>query len=310
MIRRSPAENYIKYLLVHPDNYDDEDIACALREHQLDFPGGKYLPRLRSRMKKPKIFHPFNETHAASYRFLVSHKIHTLFFPDKTTKAALNVLGSARAKEAVEAMTLVGDPLAQISVRLERIGIGKFPIPVLQRYCHYFWNTDLVDTAEMAALLEKRVNEAMFDVEDDKTSALVATAVKKAKYNDARYMAASTAFPLLASMRIQLRFGYMPSRVDTARMAEVACQAGVLAAAGAIQAGGPRAAQDYANYALGASKMKELMDSFGSVNAQVAQELQALTVETTGESPPDIHELTGGDYTEGSVSYTEKTRDE
>lgn len=308
MIRRSPAEYYVKYLLLHPDNYGDEDIIRVLREHQLDYPGGNYLDRLRSKLRKPRVFHPMNEGHAPSFKFLVGEKVHTLFFPDSKTRAALRLLGNPRVKEMVEAMTIVNDPLSLIATRIKKAGIDNYTVSELKRYCHYFWNINLVDPTELRTLIHKRVEDIALEG-DDKAASIIQRAMKRAQFTDARHMAVSTAVPLVAAMRMQVKYGYMPDRVETARLAEMACALGVGAALEAANEKGPRSSQEYANYAIGARNMRELMDLFGSVNDSVSKDLQALAIETSGEAVPHIHELTNGDYTDGLPSMQEKKND-
>jgi hypothetical protein len=88
-------------------------------------------------------------------------------------------------------------------------------------------------------------------------------------------------------------------------MAEMAAVLGTGAAIEALASRHPKAAQDFANFAIGAQKMKELQDMLGSPDGQVMRELQQMALETTGAPVPHIDELTGGDYTEGTVLLAE-----
>lgn len=301
MIRRSPAEYYIKYLLLHPDKYGDEDIKRVLREHHLDFPHGNYLDRLRSGLKVPSPFYPLNEFHKASYRFLVKERVHTFYYPDKHTEAALNILNTPRAKELVESMGIVEDPLSLTVTRLQKAGLGTYCVEDLKRYNHYFWNVRLVDSLELRSLVSKRAEEMILDGGKE-GDILAAKSMIRAQYSDPRYNAVNAPSQLMAAIRLQIRFGYMPSRIDTARVAEMAA---TLAAAGALDAGmvgGPKAAASMRDYALAAAQLSELQRSLGSPNSSVTKELHQMAVQTALDGVPHIDSLTMGDYSDGFVN--------
>ena len=300
MIRRSPAEYYIKYLLLHPDKYDDDDIKRILREHQLDFPYGGYLDRLRAGLKMPTPFYPFNENHKASYRLLVKERVHTLFHPNEHMCAALEILKTPRAKELVESMGIVEDPLALTATRLQRAGIGTYTIEALKLYVHYFWNTKLVDSLELRSLVSKRAEEASLEGGEG-GDLITQKSLIRAQYSDPRYNAVNAPSQLMASLLLQIRFGYMPSKVDTVRIAEMAA---TLAAAGALDAGmvgGPKAAASMRDYALAAASLSELQRSLGAPNTSVTKELHQMAVQTSMDAVPHIDSLTRGDYSDGFV---------
>lgn len=302
MIRRSPAEYYIKYLLLHPDNYDDDDIKRVLKEHQLDFPGGKYLDRLRARLRPPSPFYPLNDLHPSSFRYLVSEKVHTLFHQDRKTVAALEILNKPRVKEMVESMTLLREPYALVVVRLQRAGLGSYRAGDLQRYCHFFWNLDLVDSTELNGLMQIRANLT----DGDDVLAVAATkAMVRASYNDPRYSAATSPIPVVAAMRLQVRYGYMPDRVTTARLATLVAALGTGAAAEAAHGRGPKGAQHSRDYMAAAVQAAQLRQLLGSPEESLEKELQQLAVATAEGNVPHIDELTDGDYTEGLSILTE-----
>lgn len=305
MIRRSPAEYYIKYLLLHPEKYGNDDILRIIQEHALDCPGEEYLDKLRASMRPPRVFHPFNDMHSASFRFLVGEKVHKLFFPDRRTKSALELLNKPRAKELVETMVIVREPHMLIVRRLQNAGLGTYKVQDIERYVHFFWNIYLVDSMELHALVLNRVENMQMTAGANAQSAINYKSMKRAQFLDPRYSAVTSALPLAAAIRMQVRSGVMPDRVSTARLAEMAATLGTMAAAEAAVSGHPKASQDYANFSLGAHKMKELQDLLGSPDGQVMKELQQMAVETTGEAVPHIDELTGGDYTEGMAMLTE-----
>lgn len=293
MIRRSPAEYYIKYLLLRPENYDDEDIIEVLAEHQLDYPGGDYLDRLRKRLVKPETFYPLNEEHQASYRVLVRERVHTMFFMDPRTRGALALLNSPKDKEVIEAMTIVQDPPALVAHRLAGMGTTT-NVGAVKRYLHYFWNVDLVDHAELRALLDIRTQRVSLN-KDDKESRMVESSLQRARWNDSRNIAIASPSPEMASMRLQLRHGIMPNKMQLAKMIE----SGIAVCAVALNEEGLKGtvsrdnAQNMRDYAVALRNLKELQLLIGDPGGDLAKDLQRLALDTDGTELPHVDELNG-----------------
>ena len=125
MIRHSPCEVYIKYLLSHVGGYGDEDVIQILRLKQLDFIGPSYLQRLRSDLLVPTTFRPHDRRHRPSARFLSTHQLHYLYHPDGAMEIARKVLHNPRAKEAMETMLITADPPALIADSMTSLGASR-----------------------------------------------------------------------------------------------------------------------------------------------------------------------------------------
>lgn len=303
MIRRSPAEYYIKYLLLLPDNLTDDDVVRTLREHHLDYPGCGYLSRLRASLRPPKPFYPMVETDLASYKFLQRHKVHRLFFRDAHVTTALELLGNARAKEVIESMILVEEPVFTTCTRLRRFGFDVHPKAV-EYYEHFFMNTKLVDPTEMRALIALRVEDIAL-LGDDKETAIRYRAMKQAMYNDPRYMAVNAPVPALAAMRLQMRHGLKPNRLDHARLAEGVRMAALIAAEEAMLRGSPKAAMEARDYSVVAANMHALLQENGSEGSDLRKELIALGNDES--TVPTIKQLTSGNFTD-SIDLVEEAK--
>jgi len=304
MIRRSPAEFYIKYLLAHPDDYSDDDVVRVLREHQLDYPGGMYLERLRKRIVRPHPYFPYNGDHTASWRFLLKERISHLFHPDKKMINALKILHEPRAKEATEAMVLVNDPAVIICHRLQSLGIHIGPFD-LQRYKHYFWNTSLVDSTEMRALLQIRVEDMRLEG-DGGEDIIRHMAMVRANYMDPRHIAANSPVPEVAAMFIQMRMGYMPDRVDMSRLANSAASAAMSRALEELNNYHPDSAQRSRDFALVARNLLEMLELIGSPDEGLRKDLVALGLKTEemGAVKP-VDAITEGQFTAEMQLLTE-----
>ncbi len=295
MIRRSPAEYYIKYMILHPSMKTDEDIVRDLRERQLDYPGGKYLERLRSKLVKPANFDPLNETDSKSYKFLHKHKVNKLFFPDTYTREAVAILETPKAKEIVEAMLIAEEPTFVISKRLERFNL-RVSMGGVEHYEHFFFNTKLVDPTELRALIDLRVDDMLLDA--DMETAARHKALKHANYSDARYQSVNSSTPYVAALRLQMRHGLMPTKVDYGRLAECVRMAALLAAYETLGKMSPRAAADARDFATVAATMDALLVAKGGGTSELQNSMQSIALAVDRGRVPTIASLTSGNFTD------------
>lgn len=295
MIRRTPCEYYLKYLLVHPDSYSTDDIKLALREHQLDFPGDIPVSRLRERLVKPATFRPADKRHSATFRFLVREGIYYLFHLDDETRAAIFLLKRPRAKEMIEAMTIAGDPISFILHRLKAMGI-KVTEKALQRYLFYFWNLELVDRTELHALMQMRVSSMATDGED-LASTLRHKAMQRAAYNDPRMVALNSPVPAFAGIFNQMRTGYMPPPIDLPTVMSRVREIMILRSAESGLDRGPMAARNSLDFSGAAKNVHELLEAIGTPDDELKRDLTSLLLAHSDAPVPTIHQLTHGEHT-------------
>ncbi len=295
MIRRSPCEYYIKYLLIHPDAYSIDDIHQALREQQLDFPGEVSIQRMKNRLRPPPVFRPYDPRHQPTFRFLVQEGVYYLFHPDQHMRAAIYLLGRPRAKEMIEAMSISNDPIDLICHRLGKIGIQATPLDLKRFFC-FFWNMDLVDRTELNALLRMRV-ETMVADGDDPVSRARHRAMKAAYYNDTRMAAVASPVSPFAGVLNQMRYGFRPDRVDIVALLETAKEIATIRTAEELLGRGPNAAQTSRDFSAALQNLHSLTESVGSLDADLQNNVMNLMLDTDGEEVPYIQQLTGGDHT-------------
>lgn len=306
MIRRSPCEYYIKYLLTHPDGYSDTAVGDILRLKQLDYVSPDYIDRLRKGMRMPRPFYPSNRLHSPSTRFLTRHHIYELFHPSEPMERALNVLEYGRAKEHMEALVLAGESPTLVSHRLRGIGF-RCDVRVVELYCHHFWNLKLLDSTEIRALLRLRVD--YIPEMEDTSSIQSRLAVKKSYYNDPRRIAAEAPMTPLSGLMVQLQMGYMPGQVELARMADAARKAAIGQVHKATYVGGDHNASAARDWAMVGNMMTQLIQDIGSPDEELQKDLQQLALKTEDRAVPHIKQLSDGSHTvdlqptgEGDVS--------
>lgn len=302
MIRRSPCEYYIKYLMFLPEKLTDADIVRTLREHHLDYPGASYLRRLRASLDIPPIFRPRRASDIESYRFLQKHKVHRMFFPDKDMEITLQCLDTPQAKEILEAMLLADEDRATILHRMEGFGY-RVTAQSLAYYQHFFFNLLLVDATEMRALLQLRIEDMTLG-EDDPETLLRYKALKQASFQDPRTIAAHSINKYIASTRLQIRHGLEPTRLDFQRLADYARH---IATVGAIEEGerrGVHGGQNMRDFATVASIFNDILKEQGGGHDTVHKAM--VTIAHDNKPLRSLQEVTGGNYTEAVTIQPEE----
>lgn len=305
MIRRSPCEYYIKYLLVHPDDYGDSEIEEILRTQQLDNIGMEYIERLRSGCTPPTPFYPNDELHFRSQRFLIREGIRTLYLPNDHSECALKHLQTPRAKEFIETSLICRSlPVWIAAVLTRKMGVPSTPESV-DIYKHLFFNVDLVDSHELKTIIRKRVE--VVDVYDSHQQTLK-TIAWKTGFSDPRRVSAEMAITPLAGMMNEMRLGLMPTNVELAKVASAArLVATVGCLEGLMRGERPDRCRDLAHTA---KLMHEMLETVGDPESELQASLQALALQTEAEPIPSIHQLTAGHHTVDVQPIDEREREE
>ena len=296
MIRRSPAEFYIKYLLSHPDNFSDEDVVKSVQGHQLDLPGGSYLERLRHQLVRPQPFFPYDIHHHPSYQFLNRNRIYFAFHPDEAMMDALKILALPRAKEMVETMMIIDDPPILILHRLESLGL-RTDKKSLVRYAHHFWNIQLVDSTELRALLDMRFKTELPDDAGGKDVAR-GLSLRKAAYADPRLIAANSPSAQAASLIYSVRSGFLPTRLDVSKLISTTAELAIAQAHIEMLSGGPSAAMRARDYTTAAQNLYMLLEQRGAPDTELHRSLigMGLELKHTEQDVSGIHQLTEGNF--------------
>ena len=87
MIRHSPAERYLIFLVTHPTNPTNDQVIDCANAVGLAWLSKSYLDRLRRDRQPPDNYEPMNKEHLASAKFLSDNKITQLYFPTPTSRA-------------------------------------------------------------------------------------------------------------------------------------------------------------------------------------------------------------------------------
>jgi hypothetical protein len=293
MIRSSPCDFYLKYLITHPDNYTDAGIRGLVKLQRLDFLGYTHLERLRKHCAPPAPFYPDDPDHAPSARFLTKERIYSLYHykGDDDVVKAIELLDHPRGKEMTEQMLVAGADPGWICVMLRRVHFHANP-RTIEVYKHFYFNIDLVDATELRAIMMMRANLDQESGDADHTA--FRAAYERSAKADINSLTGVSSLAPFARVLNMMRLGIMPSSVQISRIATIARLAATVRSAENSLLGHAERARDFA---LTAKIMNELMESVGDVSGDLQRSLMGMTLDTDTAAVPSIEQLTQGNHT-------------
>lgn len=292
MIRRSPAEVYLKYLILHPKRYTDAQITEICQFAQVDYLGNWYLSRLRATLTPPKPFFPFDPNHQRSAHFLYMNGLHPIFHADDAARKAFKILELPRVKEFVEASLISGAPEEAIALMLtRRFRFTCTPVTV-ERFRSFFWDLQLLDATELRALLQLRY--AQLENHPDPEIKKQYDLMKRAYYNDSRKSAADLPFSPISAMLSQMKMGIMPSNLDVAVIIEQARKFAAIRTTEELMSNGKGASGNALNFSIVAEKMTTVLKDIAKPDEDLQKQLASIALRTSDDAIPTIHALTAG----------------
>lgn len=293
MIRASLCDFYLKYLVTHPDNYSDTQIRNLVKLAHLDFMGIGHLGRIREMCTPPTPFYPEDERHHESQRFLMKERIHALYNVDHDpdVKAAVLLLDHPRGKEMTEQMLFAGAEPIWIAQMLKRVQFSATP-RAIELYKHFYFNTDLVDTTELRAIMGMRaeldINGQDPDELNYKQSYRLAC---KSQIGDLQTNSNVSPFSRILSM---IRVGIMPTGAQISRIAVAGRMAATVRSVENTLLGRAEPARDFA---LTAKLLNELLESVGDVSSDLQKSMISMALDTDASEIPSLQSLTEGNHT-------------
>jgi hypothetical protein len=291
VVRHSPCEYYLKYLVVHPNGYSNEDIKNLSQAQQLDYMGAPHLECLRKECKPPAPFYPGKKGHIASTRFLVKEKLEAIFRPDNDMLLAMKMLGNPHAKELIESSTLAGASSEWTHALLRRQKINS-SVMAVEYYRFYYFNMNLIDPEERKAFVMNRA--AAIPPSNDPVEQSLNDCYRRAMWDSERMQAARTSVTPYSGLLALMRRGIMPTNAQLNRIFTASRITAAVRADEALQAGRPAELRDYV-YA--AKMFGEILQDVGEVGEDLQEGLAKLILKTENRELPSIHDLSGGHHT-------------
>jgi hypothetical protein len=292
MIRSSPCDFYLKYLVTHPDNYGDAEIRTLVKLQHLDFLGYTHLERLRRQCAPPTPFYPDDVNHVASQRFLLKERIYSLYYyrEDPDAECAIKLLDHPLGKELTESALVAGADPQWICVMLRRVHYHASP-RAIELYQHFYFNTKLVDATELRAIMMMRAHVEVETGDSDAMS--FRAAYERAAKADIASMTGVSSLSPFSRVLNMMKLGVMPTSVQISRIATIARLAATVRSAENSLLGHAERARDFA---LTAKIMNELMESVGDVSGDLQRSLMGMTLDTDASEVPSIEALTHGNH--------------
>ena len=291
---RSPAEFYIKYLVIHPDGYSTEDIKERLLDESLDYIGPKYIDRLRKNMPKvPNPFYPTDAYHRQSYMYVCEQQIDRLFIPDSSMRRTLTLLRHAQAKLQIETMIGGGEPAVLIAAAVSRACRVHCTADDIKLFTHYFCDFRALDALDRRRLCDLRDKVMARDVEEFKD---MEKSLRRTSYKDPRRIVAEMPQSPCAMFAAQLALGIMPPIAKIAERVEEVALLGIQRAHEAALDNGPGAHEKYAMFSGGSQRAVEVSQTIAKPN-DALKGLGDIALRTSLKVAPTIHEITGGRHT-------------
>ena len=296
MIRQSPARKYLLYLATLPGGPTAPELLDRLIEEHVDALGVWYLERLRQQNPTPDGFDPYHaDRHAATRHWLYSTGTYFFYYPDSAQQQAEKIFRSPRGKEFVESMLIANAPALGIADNLPRYaGLRVTADGILRFHSHYF-DTRLVDSMEMQALLAYRQEL----VQQHSVDGVVAQGrvLKQANWNNPRKFAAQLPIAPISALAAQTRMGVLPRNLPIPKTLEAIEQMALLRSFEKIATGGPAAALDASSLLQVAQKAKEYREELSSPDEALLKKFQRIRMTTHGTAVPTVGQLTGGAHT-------------
>ena len=290
MVRRSTAEYYLKFLVVHPDGYPNGQIKEICKDLQLDFIGEPYLERLRASCIPPIPFYPSDKNHRKSQRFLQKEQLQTIFLQDEHMQAANKLLATPQDKEIVETLLITGSSNSWISAIIRKKGFRTSPAAI-QAFKHYYYNVDLVDSLELKALTHHRAEGSSTSDPDEQALTI---SLMKANYTDPRRSAAYSPISPLAGIKTMMRMGILPSNTELARLASAAR---VAATIGVLESSLNGDAEKGRDFSIIAANMTTMLEAVETPDKDLKEGLASMTLRTDSRAIPHIDQLGLGGHT-------------
>jgi hypothetical protein len=292
---RSPAEYFIRALIVHPDAYSTGDIKQRVEGEDLDWLSEDYIEWVRTRISPwPDPFYPHDKMHLPSWQFLHKERINRAFHVDLVMKAAGELKDKPRVREFVEAMMLAQVPYGAIAAYVTRTHRTYCTIEVLEVYKHYYWNIDLLDSDMMRVLLQWRVENAATNVPIFKG---VGRVLRSSYYKSARKIAADLPHSPAAATLAQMRLGMSGSTQDLQVILQDLRNISSRRAVEAAYQDGPGDSQKSLNYMNVARGSEEMLQMTSNPQDQMLSQLESIALRTDTKALPQVKALSAGHHT-------------
>lgn len=298
MIPKSPAERYIRYLLLHPSGLTPANVYTRLVQEGLDALSIRYITEVQESLRPPSPFHPYDARHVASRKYLRAEGVYSLFHRTKSTDMAMELLKASRAKEHIESLTLAGVNPAQLVRTVARH--CNFPVTVetVVEYLYYFFDIRDLDATHLRALVTLRTDQAVGDGDpaniNDPSTRRISEALRKAQYKDSRRAAANMPNSAVTAMIVLIQQGYDPPDIELVGVLKRTKQLLVLRGYEEVTTNGPEMPMRIGGIFTAVESIDRTLERSVDPTAQLRKQIETLRLEHDKKTVPTIQQLTNG----------------
>lgn len=278
----SPSEFYLKYLVTHPDGWNNTAIIEHMERKRLFTGPGYYLDRLRKETVPPKPFFPSNPKHATSKQFLLEEQIHGLWHQNEHTRMAFKLLDAPIPQETVHGMINVGADDESIAILLDKRYGMPFSLQAVDRYRKYFWNIELCSGSELRDICRKMLDGP------PRASPQMLGAILPAT-------------PMSAAL-VQTRVGFVPRHMEEYAALDIILRVAHMRMYEALMIGGKEAAEEFRNIAWGAKFAVEMRSAVMAPQDDLRKTMRNMQLVTKPIKTPLIGEISGGNFSDGTFT--------
>lgn len=287
----------MKYLLLHPANYDEQSILFSCQQNKIEALGEGYIRNLRTQLlsQVPDPFYPKDKTHIESALFLRQQGVYFLFFPDYDIERLFLLLERPRLREYVETALIAMARESDVAKALRDIFRFQCNGRTIEHYKMLFFDVDNLTTVELQALLMMQgynlANHPQPHVASQQE------AYKRAAYNDPRLVAARMPRGPFTATVAQIALGFMPPKMDVTKAMEQIQKMMLMQMASASMSSDIKAAEKLTMGVQAFVRIDEYLEKKGSSEERLREQMRAIQIKTEQEEVPLLSELSGGEHT-------------
>lgn len=298
MIRHSPCERYIRYLLLDSATRTNAEVRGLLEAQALDCLGDGYLNGLRQEYQVlPEGFDPRNRQHTSSFNLIRAAGVLDLFQGDPVEMAPVyTILDTPRAKEFIEAAIIWEAPSQIIAHQLQRrFGVAAITPTAVERYKWFFWDVHLLDTIELKGIIKLRYMRLKESANTE--ASLHGKALTSALYSDIRWIAANTPKSPFSAMFGLIHLGIVPPAFDANRVLAQAQQNISLRVLQESYSLFPDADRRLLNWTTSYKILAELAEDRANPEDDLRAQLEAITLRSDTQPMPHVLAISNGQHT-------------
>ena len=310
MIRHSPCERYIRYLLLDNIERTNAEIRGLLDAQGLDCLSDGYLDGIRQFYRAlPEGFDPRSRQHAPSFNLVRSAGVLDLFQGDPVEmEPVYTILDSPRAKEFIEAALIWEASPRIITDQLQRrFGIITATPQAVVRYQWFYWDVNLLDTVELKGIIKLRYLRLKESASSE--ASLQGKALTSALYSDIRWIAANTPKSPYFAMLGLMNLGIMPPDFDTNAVLAKAQQNISLRVLQESSSVFPESDRRLLNWATSYKMLAELAEQRANPEDDLRAQLELITLRTDTQKMPHVLAVSNGQHTVDLMSPPTETKE-